>query len=58
MTDYTTLKDIFEMAEVLEDFGESSLELKIVNADDNKCITVIFGFNEQEELLGAIYTGD
>lgn len=55
MTDYTKLKDIFEMAEVLEDFGDAYLELKTVNAEDTELVSIMFIFNDEEELV-KVYT--
>lgn len=55
MTDYATLRNIFEMAEVLDDASETILELKTVNATDDKTVTVVFVFNEDKELTG-VYT--
>lgn len=53
MTDYLKLKDVFEMAEILENVTDDSLELQLVNDTDDKTVNVIFQFDEEGYLTGA-----
>lgn len=50
MNDFETLKNIFEMAEVLELEGENTLELLTTDEKSGKSATVIFNFNELGDL--------
>lgn len=51
MTDYDTLKDVFELAEVLTNETESTLELLTVDESSNKSVTIVFSFNKKNELM-------
>jgi len=51
MTDYDKLKDILEMAEVLTNDYQDTLEVLAVDENTNKTSTVVFSFNKQRELI-------
>jgi hypothetical protein len=51
MSDFTKLKDIFEMAEVLEHEGEGYLEISAPCELEQKVIIVKFLFNSSNELI-------
>ena len=53
MTDYDKMKDIFEMAEILENFGGKSLTISVVQPD-KLVFQVKFLFNRDLELVEAI----
>lgn len=50
MTDFNTLREIFEMAEVLTSDDNDQLEIVTVDEHTNKTATVVFNFNEHSEL--------
>lgn len=54
MSEYLQLKQIFEMAEVLEDFTDDTLTISSVNQDDTKVIKTTFSFNQDKELTEVI----
>mgnify|MGYP003442701900 CR=1 FL=1 len=49
-TDFDTLKDIFEMAEVLTHEGENTLEISAFDERTNKIGIITFRFNDNREL--------
>lgn len=51
MSDYDSLKDIFEMAEVLESTGESTLKILAPSEENNNVTEVYFKFNKDKELV-------
>lgn len=51
MTDYLRLKDIFEMAEVLSNEIDQTLEVECVETHSGEVKTVVFAFNAQRELV-------
>ena len=53
MTDFDTLKEIFEMAEVLNSEENNQLEILTVDEHSNKTANVIFTFNKDKELVGV-----
>lgn len=53
MNDFLTLKDIFEMAEMLESETENALQVQLVNSFDNKTVNVFFVFGPDGELIGG-----
>lgn len=54
LNDFDTLKEIFEMAEVLDFEGSDYLEIMAFDERTNNNATVTFKFNEEGELLGEI----
>jgi len=50
MNDFETLKEIFEMAEVLSSENDGQLEIVTVDEHSNKTATVVFDFNKSNEL--------
>lgn len=55
MNNFDNLKDILEMAELLDSELENSLEVVTVNADDTSSVRVVFVFDDDKNLIG-IYT--
>jgi hypothetical protein len=51
MTDYDKLKDVFEIAEVLSNEFQDTLEVIAVSETTNKAMNVVFSFNKQRELV-------
>lgn len=54
MTDYDKLKDVFEMAEILESEGTRTLEVTARNEDDTELYKVQFIFTENKDLVEVI----
>lgn len=55
MTDFDKIKDILEMAELLEDEFENNLIVRTVNAQDDAVVNVVFVFDDEAQLIG-MYT--
>lgn len=55
MTDLRVVKDILEMAELLDEEFDNNLIVKTVNAADDTTVTVVFVFDDEEQLVG-MYT--
>lgn len=55
MTDFKTVRDILEMAELLEEEFDNSLTVKTVNSTDDATVNVVFVFDDEEQLVG-MYT--
>jgi len=51
MSDFNKLKDIFEMAEVLEREGDNYLEVSAPNELEQRTVVVRFTFNDSNELI-------
>lgn len=58
MSDYNKLREVFEMAEVLDEELPENLISKTVNISTDTVVNVIFSFNEQEELIGVYVEND
>lgn len=55
MTDFEKIRDILEMAELLETEFDNNLIVKTVNAADDKTVNVVFVFDDEDQLVG-MYT--
>jgi hypothetical protein len=55
MTDFSKIKDILEMAELLEEEFGNTLVVKTVNATDDATVSVVFVFDDEQQLVG-MYT--
>lgn len=51
ITDLDRLRDVFEMAEMLNSEENNELELQLPDERNSKIATVIFTFNEDGELI-------
>jgi hypothetical protein len=58
MTDYKSLREVFEMAEVLDEEFDSTLVSKTVNTSNDDIVNVIFSFNDRNELIGIHVEND
>lgn len=55
MTDFKAIKDILEMAELLDEEFDNNLIVRTVNAQDDATVSVVFVFDDEEQLVG-MYT--
>lgn len=55
MTDFKTIREILEMAELLDTEFDNSLIVKTVNATDDATVSVVFVFDDEQQLIG-MYT--
>lgn len=55
MTDFEKIKDVLEMAELLEEEFSNHLRVVTVNSTDDATVNVIFVFDDEQQLVG-MYT--
>jgi hypothetical protein len=58
MSDFKDLREVLEMAEVLDDEYEQNLVCKTVNITNDTVVNVLFTFNEDNELIGVYVEND
>lgn len=52
--DYNTLREIFEMAEILVDEGDNSLEIEGVDEKTGNPARIVLNFNDDSELIDEV----
>lgn len=52
MTDFKEFKERLEMAELLEEEFDNTLTVRTVNATDDATVSVVFVFDDEEQLIG------
>lgn len=55
MTDFEKIRDILEMAELLDGEFDNQLTVVTVNAQDDATVSVVFVFDDEQQLVG-MYT--
>lgn len=55
MTDFKSIREILEMAELLEEEFDNTLIVQTVNSTDDAAVKVVFVFDDEEQLIG-MYT--